>query len=137
MTRAAVLVIALASCSLASCAFAKKHPGVTAGIATGMIALVPCLPAVEKPAVCLLVGGGAGLAIGGITGLVTMFADTEAHELPPFEEEEPPIVRVKTHTAPPPGEAPPTTGEPPPVNPPQTPATSPIDAGVPATDASP
>lgn len=94
MIRAALLVLALGSC-----AFAQKHPAITAGIAAGTIALVPCLPAVEQPTTCLAIGGIAGLAIGGITGLVTTFADTNAHELPPFEEPEPPIVR---HKPPPP-----------------------------------
>jgi outer membrane biosynthesis protein TonB len=114
MIRAAVLVLALGSC-----AFAQKHPAITAGIASGTIALVPCLPAVESATTCLAIGAIAGLAIGGITGLVTTFADTNAHELPPFEEPEPPIVRKKkTETAPPP--------EPVPVS---------VDAGVPLADA--
>lgn len=113
MIRAALLVLALGSC-----AFAQKHPAITAGIAAGTIALVPCLPAIENPTTCLAIGAIAGLAIGGITGLVTTFADTNAHELPPFEEEEPPIVRRKK--APPPPE-------------PVTPA----DAGVPDVDAVP
>ncbi len=114
MIRAALLVLALGSC-----AFAQKHPAITAGIAAGTIALVPCLPAVENPTTCLAIGGIAGLAIGGITGLVTTFADTNAHELPPFEEPEPPIVRVKTSTPPPPEPA------------------AVVDAGVPVVDAVP
>jgi hypothetical protein len=95
MIRSALLVLALGSC-----AFAQKHPAITAGIAAGTIALVPCLPAVEHPTTCLAIGGIAGLAIGGITGLVTTFADTNAHELPPDEEPEPPIVRRKKPQAP-------------------------------------
>lgn len=137
MMRAAVLVVALGSC-----AFAQKHPAVTAGIATGMIALVPCLPAVDTPATCLLIGAGAGLAIGGITGLVTLFADTTAHEL--REEPEPPIIRRRSK--PQPTEAPPPSsdGQTPtrdlspaslPSAVPSTPI--PIDAGVPTPDAAP
>lgn len=114
MTRAALLVLALGSC-----AFAQKHPAITAGIAAGTIALVPCLPAVAEPTTCLAIGGIAGLAIGGITGLVTTFADTNAHELPPFEEPDRPIVREKTKTPPPPEPA------------------IVVDAGVPVVDAVP
>jgi hypothetical protein len=98
MTRAALLVLVLA---VGSCEFAQKHPAITAGIAAGTIALVPCLPAVEHPTTCLAIGGVVGLGIGGITGLVTTFADTSAHSLPPDEEPEPPIVRRKK-TVPPP-----------------------------------
>jgi hypothetical protein len=111
MMRAALLVVALGSC-----AFAGKHPAITAGIAAGTIALVPCLPAVEHPTTCLAIGGIVGLGIGGITGLVTTFADTSAHALPPDEEPEPPIVRVKSTTPPPPG---------------SDAAPVPVDAGVP------
>jgi hypothetical protein len=111
MIRAALLVVALGSC-----AFAHKHPAVTAGIASGMIALVPCLPAVEHPTTCLAISAVVGLGIGGITGLVTTFADTSAHALPSDEEPEPPIVRhVHTTTPPPPGPV----------------STPPVDAGVP------
>jgi len=109
MMRSAVLVLALGSC-----VFGQKHPAITVGIATGTIALIPCLPAVENPATCLAVGAIAGLALGGITGLVTTFADTNAHEL--VEDPEPPIVRTKKQPAP----------EPVPVA---------VDAGVPLVDA--
>lgn len=119
--RAAVLIAALGAGTLGSCAFAQKHPAITAGIATGAIALVPCLPAVEHPTTCLAIGAAAGVAIGGITGLVTTFADTTDHSLPPDDEPLEPIQRVESTTPPPPGPAP----EPPP--PP-----APVDAGVPA-----
>ena len=105
-----VLVFALGSCT-----FAQKHPGITTGLVAGTIGFGTCGLAVDKLGTCSIVGGIAGLAIGGITGLVTTFADTSAHDLPPLEEEEPPVVRVKTHTPPPP---------------PPLPAT--VDAGVPA-----
>jgi hypothetical protein len=115
MIRAALLVAALGSC-----AFAQKHPAITAGIAAGTIALVPCLPAVEHPTTCLAIGGIVGLGIGGITGLVTTFADTSAHALPSDEETEPPIVR-RVHTTTPP--------------PPEPVLSPPVDAGVPVVDA--
>jgi hypothetical protein len=122
MIRAVVLVLALGSC-----AFAQKHPAITAGIAAGAIALVPCLPAVEHPTTCLAIGGVVGLGIGGITGLVTTFADTNAHELPSDEEDEPPIVRKKKQ--PPPEPVPATVDAGVPVVP------TIVDAAVPAPDA--
>lgn len=139
MLRVVVLALGLAL-GVTSCAFAQKHPAITSGIVAGTIGTVTCLPAVEKQTTCLWIGAVAGLAIGGITGLVTTFADTSAHQLPPFEEEEPPIVRRKK-PAPPaepaPSPAPPSPAPPAPsasaAPPPSTPA--PVDAGVPALDA--
>jgi hypothetical protein len=94
MTRALVAVLALAACS---CGFAQKHPAVTVGVVAGTLGFVMCAPAVEKQTTCLAIGAIAGLALGGITGLVTTFADTSAHEL--VEEPEPPIVRRKPRPA--------------------------------------
>jgi len=86
MKRAVVLVTALA---LGSCAFGQKHPGVTIGMASGSLAFLMCGVAVEKLGTCSAVGGVAGVGIGGITGLVTLFADTNA----PIEDEQPVIRR--------------------------------------------
>ena len=96
------------SCSrLGSCAFAQKHPAITTGLVAGTIGFGTCGLAVEKLAhVHASSGACAGLGIGGITGLVTTFADTSAHTLPSDEEPIEPIVRVRSHTAPPPGPAP-------------------------------
>jgi hypothetical protein len=125
--RAALLIAALGSLTLGSCEFAQKHPAITVGIVTGTIALLPCLPAVEHPTTCLAISAAAGVALGGITGLVTTFADTTDHSLPPDEELED-SRRIHTTTPPPPGPAP----EPPP----QSSVT--VDAGVPALgDAAP
>ncbi|HEU4615380.1 MAG TPA: hypothetical protein VFS15_24970 [Kofleriaceae bacterium] len=121
MRRAVLLVMVVL---LGDCTFAQKHPGVTVGIVAGTIGLGACELSVEKIGTCSVVGGAAGLVLGGITGLVTLFADTSAHELPPFEEEqEPAFERVRTRTEPPPG-LPPDAGVP-----------SAGDAGVPAADA--
>lgn len=98
MKRAVLLLM------LASCGFAQKHPGITVGVVSGTIGFGACGLSVEKVGTCSAVGAVTGLVLGGITGLVTMFADTSAHQLPPLEEEDPPFVRrrVKTQTAPPP-----------------------------------
>lgn len=92
MTRALVLVLALGSCG-----FAQKHPAITTGLVAGTVGFIACAPAVEQQTTCLAIGAIAGVAIGGITGLVTTFADTSAHAL--VEEPEPPIVRRKKKPA--------------------------------------
>jgi len=99
MNRAALVVLALA---LGGCAFAQKHPGVTIGVTAGVIGFSACAIAVEKLDTCALIGGIAGVGLGGLTGLVTMFADTNDHSIPPFEEEEDDAV-IRSRTEPPPG----------------------------------
>ena len=82
--------------------FAKNHPGVTIGATAGVIGFGACAMAVDKVGTCAIIGGSAALVLGGITGLVTMFADTNAHELPPFEEGLEDNV-IRTQPEPPPG----------------------------------
>jgi len=71
---------------LGGCGFAQKHPGITAGIVAGTLGFGFCEMSVEKAKECSEVGAVAGLALGGITGLVTLFADTSAHELKEDDE---------------------------------------------------
>ena len=66
---------------LGGCGFAQKHPGITAGVVAGTLGFGFCEMSVEKAKECAEVGLVAGAALGGITGLVTLFADTSAHEL--------------------------------------------------------
>jgi len=66
---------------LGGCAFAQKHPAITAGIVAGTIGFGACEMSVEKAKTCAAIGLVTGAALGGITGLVTLFADTSAHEL--------------------------------------------------------
>lgn len=101
MTRAFVLVLAL---TVGGCGFAQKHPGITAGLTAGTIGFGTCGISVEKLGTCSLIGAVAGLAIGGITGLVTTFADTGSHTMN-MDEEEAPFVRTKTGTALPPADS--------------------------------
>jgi hypothetical protein len=122
MTRVA-LVLALAATLGTSCSFATKHPGVTVGITAGTVGFVTCGVAVEELKPCSIVGGIAALAIGGITGLVTTFFDTEDHTLPSDEEPIEPIRRVR-------GEKPPEGPYLPP-EPNPLPQTALPDAGVP------
>jgi hypothetical protein len=97
--KAVALVVAFAL--LGSCSFSQKHPGVTVGVVAGVVGFGACGLAVEKLDTCSLIGGIAGLALGGITGLVTTFADTSAHELDLEDEDETGVVR--SGTPPPPG----------------------------------
>ncbi len=86
--------------ALSGCAFAQKHPAITVGLVAGTMGFGTCGLAVDKLGTCAAVGGIAGLAIGGITGLVTTFFDTSAHGLPQDPEDEP-IRRVKSQGEPP------------------------------------
>jgi hypothetical protein len=122
-----VSLVLVAALTTGSCAFAQKHPAVTIGLVAGTIGFGTCGLAVDKLGTCAVVGLGAGFVLGGITGLVTTFADTSAHQLPSDEEPVEPIVRVRSHTAPPPGPPPGSA----PVEPSAPPA-APVDAGVPA-----
>ena len=111
MKRVAVLL------ALAGCAFTQKHPGVTVGLATGSIGFFACEISVERVGTCSAIAGATGLVLGGLTGLITLFADTKAHELPSEEEE---YKRIDTRDDEPPG-LPSDAGV-------TTPVTSPADA---------
>ena len=99
------VVLLLMLVCVGGCTFAQKHPGITVGIVSGTIGFGACELSVERLGTCSAVGAVTDLVLGSITGLVTMFADTSAHELPPFQEEEeqPEFRRVRSQTAPPPG----------------------------------
>jgi hypothetical protein len=99
MNRLGVLccVVALAATS-GSCGFAKRHPGITTGIAAGSIAFATCSLSLEV-GTCAAISGGIGVALGGTMGLLFMFTDSNAHEIPPDGPEDPVFVR---HKEPPP-----------------------------------
>ena len=79
MKRALSVVVMLSlGLPLGSCAFATKHPAVTIGLVAGSIGFTTCFLAVEKPGTCGLIGLGAGVAIGGITGLATTIFEPNA-----------------------------------------------------------
>jgi hypothetical protein len=122
---------------LADCEFAQKHPAVTVGVTTGVLGWGGCEMAVAKIGTCTVVGGAAGLFLGGITALVYAIADPNAHELTTDEDDETPI---QTGTPPPPGlppgMTPPASDLPPPpgvVSPDAGTGAALVDAGVPAT----
>lgn len=127
MKYAALLSIVLAA---TGCGFAQKHPAVTIGITAGVIGFGACGMAVEKLDTCSLIGGAAGLGLGGIAGLAMLFADTDEHALPPLEEED---GVIREGTPPPPG-LPPDAGVGAPMpsqpTPSAPPAIVPPDAGV-------
>jgi hypothetical protein len=124
--------------TLCGCTYSSQHPAVAAGIAAGTIGFGACEIDSVKTSTCGIIGGSTGLVLGGIAALVTLIADTGAHDLPADDELPPGTgadIRVRTHTAPPPvlpdagvdGTAPsPADAGPPPDAPPAPPA----DAGV-------
>jgi hypothetical protein len=131
MKRALALVALL---SVGSCAFAQKHPAVTIGAVAGTLTLGLCSLNVADKVDCLIAGGIAGVGLGGITGLVYVFADTNAQEPDPYLTEGDP--RYQSVTPPPPGLPPELrvdAGVPMPV---ATDAPAAVDAGVPV-DAAP
>ena len=107
MKHAALLSMLLA---VTGCGFAQKHPAVTIGITAGIVGFGACGMAVEKLDTCSLVGGAAGVGLGGITGLALLLGGEDDHALPPFQEED---GVIREGTPPPPG--------------------LPVDAGVPET----
>ena len=102
MTRMPAIAMLFA---LAGCTFSQKHTPVTVGVAAGVIGFGGCYVDNVKASTCGIVGGSAALFLGGIAALVTLIADTSAHELPPqpdLDQDQQGRVRVHTHTALPP-----------------------------------
>jgi len=92
------LVVAIAL--TVSCA---KHPALTVAIGGGTVGLASCEIQGGRQETCGIITGAVALGLGGLAWLVTEFADTNAHELPPDDEMLPDgAVRVHTHTELPP-----------------------------------
>lgn len=119
--RALVLCVALLATT--SCESAARHPAITIGAVTGTMGFGLCALSVNDTGTCAIIGGGAALALGGITALVTLLANTNAPDDavadPGLDPRNGPVELV---TEPPPGLPP---GMTPPL----------VDAGVPAPDA--
>jgi hypothetical protein len=98
MRRAVALVACVALCG---CAFAQKHPAVTIGAVAGTLTFGLCSLNVDDTGKCAIVGAAAGVGLGGITGLVMLFANTNAEETDPDLDETDP--RYQSVTPPPPG----------------------------------
>lgn len=92
-----LLLLALAGC--------VKHPGITAGVAGGVMGFGACEIDSVKVSTCGIIGASTALALGGIAWLVTTLFDTEDHEVTFGDDDELTPqggVKVHTHTAPPP-----------------------------------
>jgi hypothetical protein len=129
----------LALVTLVSCESAARHPAITIGTVAGTIGFGTCEISVEKLGTCGIIGGTAALALGGITALVTLLANTNAPEEPTGDLDEEGRPRGSTTEEPPGlpawmmdgGVAPPIAQ---PVT--QSDAGGQSDAGVPVPDAS-
>jgi hypothetical protein len=111
---AAVLLAALPPAT--GCAFAVKHPAVTAGIVGGTLALGTCKLASDNYGACFAVGGGAGAFLGVVAAAAlwlggdghTVLVEDQAQPLP---EDGRPIKRHRrAPAAPDPTPAPPAPG---------------------------
>ena len=116
---------------LLSCESAAKHPAITIGAVAGTISFGACELSVDKLGTCGIAGGVAALTLGGITALVTLLADTNAHDEPPADLDEEGHPRGSTTEGPPGLPAWMMDGGVPPISQPVTQS----DAGVPVPDA--
>ncbi|MEO8840950.1 MAG: hypothetical protein ABI591_02470 [Kofleriaceae bacterium] len=99
MLKRVVLMVALGALQ-PTCA---NHPALTVGIAGGSVGLLSCEIQGGAQETCGIITGAVALGLGGLAWLVTQFADTNAHALPPDDEMLPDgAVRVHTHTELPP-----------------------------------
>lgn len=101
MRRALVLVLALGSCE-----FAAKHTAVTAAITGATVGFAGCAVDSVDVKTCGVISAAAAVFLGGIVAIVNLVANTSDNASPdiaPDPAELPPdIVRVGTHTEPPP-----------------------------------
>ncbi|HEY1556039.1 MAG TPA: hypothetical protein VGF94_14475 [Kofleriaceae bacterium] len=85
---------------LASCGSPQRRPTITAAVAGAAMGFGGCEIDGVKDSTCAILGGSAALFLGGIAALVTLFVDTDSHQLDPDDEIPPP---VHSFTALPPG----------------------------------
>ena len=80
-----------------------KHPVIIVAATAATIGRLSCEADDGTAKVCALTTAIVAVALGGLAALVTEFADTNAHQLPPDEEiTTGGTLRLHTHTAPPP-----------------------------------
>jgi hypothetical protein len=110
--RALALVVAI---SVTGCAFAVKHPAVTAGIVGGTVAFGSCELGTdfESHGACGIIGGGGAVALFGIVALAILLGGEGHTVLVGEEAEPPPIVREKKSPTPTPTPTPEPTPTPP------------------------
>ncbi|MFN0253523.1 MAG: hypothetical protein ACKV2T_42030 [Kofleriaceae bacterium] len=68
-TRRAAALVLVASLCLAACGFAKKHPAITIGITSGLIAEGTCELATGEHLTCLGISTGIGIVLAGIVAI--------------------------------------------------------------------
>jgi hypothetical protein len=74
--------VALASALTSmTCGPAVKHPAITAGIVSGVIGFGACEMEGSPTGTCGLIGGGAGVFLGGIAALVLLLFPPGEHQI--------------------------------------------------------
>ncbi|HEY4242000.1 MAG TPA: hypothetical protein VGM88_19405 [Kofleriaceae bacterium] len=114
MRRAVALVAAL---SLGSCAFAVKHPAITAGLAGGALAGGLCELNVSDQKACALTTAGAGVGLAAIV-LLAILIGGDGHTILVTDPDQP---QPQQPLAPDPIPGPPGASLPPPPAPPPAP----------------
>jgi len=118
--RALALALVL---SVTGCAFAVKHPAITAGIVGGTVGFSTCElgTSFESTGTCSIIGGAAAVGLAGVVAPAIVLGGDGHTVLVGEEATPPPIVREKK-PAPEPAPAPAPPAEPPP---PAAPPTAP------------
>ena len=97
------VLVCLALVALPACESAAKHPAITIGAVGGTLGFGLCELSVGDAKTCGIIGGTAALALGGITALVTLLADTNAHDDDAYLQNEDSSTPRESVTEPPPG----------------------------------
>src|SRR5947208_1598969 len=101
MLRSANILLLATLLGLSSCESAAKHPAITIGTVAGTIGFGTCEISVARVGTCGIIGGTAALALGGITALVTLLANTNAPDEPTGDLDEEGRPRGSTTEEPP------------------------------------
>ena len=98
MTSRGLAALALASAlTSTTCGPAVKHPAITAGIAAGVIGFGACEMEGSPTGTCGLIGGGAGVFLGGVAALVLLLFPPGEHQILSGEPEPEQVYGRRAH----------------------------------------